>query len=100
MKEYTFDGMKYGTDPDFWKWFYLGNYRMAYFLNDSKRLGKDFINKLQEDLLILNRPENLEWANNKKDTDKWIIKHSKESLLAQIEGLKKAIEELKTEDSK
>lgn len=99
MKEYTLDGMKYGTNPDFWEWFYLGNYRMVYFLNDSKGLGKDFINKLQEDLLILACPENLEWANNKDDSDKW-IKHSKESLLAQIEGLKKAIEELKTEDSK
>lgn len=46
------------------------------------------------------KPENMEWINKKDDSDKWIVKHSKESLLAQIEGLKKAIEELKTEDSK
>lgn len=100
MKKYTLDGMKYGTDPDFWKWFYLGNYRMNYFLNISEQLGKDFLNKLQEDLIVLSRPENLEWANKKDDSDKWIIKHSKESLLAQIKGLKKAIDELKTEELK
>ena len=38
----------------------------------------------------------MEWINKKDDSDKWIVK----PLLAQIEGLKKAIEELKTEDSK
>lgn len=42
----------------------------------------------------------MEWINKKDDSDKWIVKHSKESLLAQIEGIKKSIEELKTEDSK
>ena len=90
MKEYIIDGIKYGMNSEFWKCFYVFDYQKHF----------DYINRLESDLKHFMEPENMEWINRKDDSDKWIVKHSKESLLAQIEGLKKAIEELKTEDSK
>lgn len=82
MKEYTLDGMKYGIDPRFWKWFYLGKYMENYFLCNPKRTKKDFLDKLKRDLAALNVPENLD----------------EKSALAQIEGLREAITALETEE--
>ena len=100
MEEYTLDGMKYGRDPEFWKWLYTGDCKRDFLLCNPKRTQENYIDKLKNDLSELSRAENLEWANKKNDTDQWIIKHSKDSLLAQIEGLKKVIVELKSEESK
>ena len=100
MKEYVIDGIKYGMDSEFWKCFYVFDYKKHFLSCDSKRTIEDYINHLESDLKHFMEPENIEWIKSKDDSDKWIVKHSKESLLAQIEGLKKAIEELKMEDSK
>lgn len=100
MKEYAIDGIKYGMDSEFWKCFYVFDYKKHFLLCDPKRTIEDYIKQLENELKHFMEPENMEWINKKDDSDKWIVKHSKESLLAQIEGLKKAIEELKTEDSK
>ena len=32
MKEYTLNGIKYGTEPDFWKWFYEDEYKNMFFM--------------------------------------------------------------------
>lgn len=100
MKNYTMDGMKCGRNPDFWKWFYVGEYQEHFLSHHPKRTTEDYIQHLEDTLQEFTSLENLEWANTKDDFDKWIVKHSKESLLVQIEGLKKAIEELKMEESK
>lgn len=96
MKEYAIDGIKYGMDSEFWKCFYVFDYKKHFLSCDPKRTIEDYIKQLENELKHFMEPENMEW----NDSDKWIVKHSKESLLAQIEGLKKAIEELKTENSK
>lgn len=96
MKEYVIDGIKYGMDSEFWKCFYVFDYKKHFLSCDPKRTIEDYIKQLENELKHFMEPENMEWINKKDDSDKWIVK----PLLAQIEGLKKAIEELKTEDSK
>lgn len=86
MKEYAIDGIKYGMDSEFWKCFYVFDYKKHFLSCDPKRTIEDYIKQLENELKHFMEPENMEWINK-----------NKESL---IEGLKKAIKELKTEDSK
>ena len=86
MKEYAIDGVKYGMDSEFWKCFYVFDYKKHFLSCDPKRTIEDYIKQLENELKHFMEPENMEWINK-----------NKESL---IEGLKKAIKELKTEDSK
>ena len=86
MKEYAIDGIKYGMDSEFWKCFYVFDYKKHFLSCDPKKTIEDYIKQLENELKHFMEPENMEWINK-----------NKESL---IEGLKKAIKELKTEDSK
>ena len=73
-------------DSEFWKCFYVFDYKKHFLSCDPKKTIEDYIKQLENELKHFMEPENMECINK-----------NKESL---IEGLKKAIKELKTEDSK
>lgn len=89
MKEYTLDAMKYGTDPDFWKWFYEEHYKKAFFTLRPKAKMENYIDTLEKTLSELK--ENIDWAKYNDTKDSWMITHSKKSLLVQISVLKEYI---------
>lgn len=93
MKEYTLNGIKYGTEPDFWKWFYEGEYMNMFFMCHPNAKFENYITKLEQDLS--EHIKSVDWANREIQSDSWLVSHSKKCLLVQIDVLQNIITNFK-----
>ena len=51
MKEYAIDGIKYGMDSEFWKCFYVFDYKKHFLSCDPKRTMEEICNEQTEQII-------------------------------------------------